>query len=128
MHLDGDKAASTSYDFQDELIAVFRTEMKRKDDEYVRLLKRQADDVTALITAMEEQYAQLQGAHKEEVEEVEEAYNQVGVPFGEVVVFGRGPHGPAYRPRVLWYYVAVTDGVLVVSTIVRCPLQRAFAW
>jgi hypothetical protein len=51
--------------------------LKGKDEEYVKLLKRQAADVDSLLGAMARQLADLAAAYREELENVERALLQV---------------------------------------------------
>lgn len=54
-----------------------RSVLKRKDEEYVKLLKRQAADTDTLLGAMARQLADLAAAYREELENVERALLQV---------------------------------------------------
>lgn len=58
--------------------ADIRGVLKSKDEEYVKLLKRQAADVDTLLGAMSRQMADLAAAYREELENVERALLQVG--------------------------------------------------
>jgi hypothetical protein len=60
--------------------ADIRCVLKGKDEEYVKLLKRQAADVDMLLGAMARQLADLAAAYREELENVERALLQVGAP------------------------------------------------
>lgn len=57
--------------------ADIRAALKSKDEEYVKLLKRQAADVDTLVGAMSRQLADLVSAYREELENVERALLQV---------------------------------------------------
>jgi hypothetical protein len=59
------------------LAADIRGVLKGKDEEYVKLLKRQAADVDTLLGAMARQLADLAAAYREELENVERALLQV---------------------------------------------------
>ena len=63
-------------DSKDKLIQEFKLEIKGKDDEYVKALKKQAEDVDFLLERMGRQFATLRKAFEEEIEEVETAYMQ----------------------------------------------------
>ena len=56
------------------LIAEFQQELKAKDDEYVKYLKKQAEDVDLLLERMEEQARMLAKAYREELGEIEKAF------------------------------------------------------
>jgi dynein regulatry complex protein 1 len=62
---------------KDKLIGDIRGELKKKDDEYVKILKRQAEDVSLLLQYMSQQYIDMQTGYREELDEVEQAYLQV---------------------------------------------------
>eukprot|EP00227_Mantoniella_beaufortii_P020533 CAMPEP_0197588540 /NCGR_PEP_ID=MMETSP1326-20131121/9790_1 /TAXON_ID=1155430 /ORGANISM="Genus nov. species nov., Strain RCC2288" /LENGTH=456 /DNA_ID=CAMNT_0043153381 /DNA_START=206 /DNA_END=1573 /DNA_ORIENTATION=+ len=59
---------------KDKLIAEIKNELKAKDDEYVKSLKRQAEDIDALLLHMGQQFKDLQTAYLEELEEIEQAF------------------------------------------------------
>eukprot|EP00899_Mesostigma_viride_P006912 jgi/Mesvir1/16221/Mv08475-RA.1 len=61
---------------KDRLIADIKAELKLKDDEYVKALKRQAEDVDALLGHMGKQFRELQASYAEELEEIEAAFLQ----------------------------------------------------
>ena len=46
-------------------------ELKSKDDQYVKDLKKQADDIDLMIERMDEQVKQLTKANRDELEQVE---------------------------------------------------------
>lgn len=51
--------------------------LKGKDEDYVKLLKRQAADVDTMLAAMGHQLSQMTAAYREELENVERALLQV---------------------------------------------------
>ena len=59
---------------KDRRIREFLTELKNKDEEYQKMLKRQSHDINLFIKKMREQYIQLQGKYEEQLDQVEEAY------------------------------------------------------
>ena len=50
---------------KDKLINDIKLELKAKDDEYVKSLKRQAEDIDALLMHMGSQFKELQAAYLE---------------------------------------------------------------
>lgn len=56
------------------LKAEFQEELKAKDELYVRHLKRQAEDVDLLLERMEEQTRSLMRTYREELGEIEQAF------------------------------------------------------
>jgi hypothetical protein len=60
--------------------ADIRNALKSKDDDYVKLLKRQAADVDTLLSAMGQQLSLMTTAYREELENVESVLMQVGGP------------------------------------------------
>lgn len=69
--------------------AEIKTELKKKDDEFVKTLKRQAEDIDTLLHYMSCQFVEMQGAFKAEMEEIESAFLQVGTPLTPVILFMR---------------------------------------
>lgn len=61
---------------KDQLIADFTAQLKRKDDEYVKALAAQADDIDAFLQRMGEQFAGQRAACEDELEEMENAFMQ----------------------------------------------------
>ncbi|XP_052761400.1 dynein regulatory complex protein 1-like [Mya arenaria] len=61
-------------DEKNKLINDFQQELKSKDDQYVKDLKKQADDVDLMIERMEEQIKNLTKALREEMKEIEMAF------------------------------------------------------
>ncbi|KXZ47783.1 hypothetical protein GPECTOR_33g665 [Gonium pectorale] len=61
---------------KDKLIGEVRGELKKKDDEFVKTLKRQAEDVDTLLQYMSRQFVEVQNAFKEELDEIENAFLQ----------------------------------------------------
>ena len=59
---------------KDRLIAEIKNELKAKDDEYVKALKRQAEDIDQLLLHMGQQFKDMQAAYLEELEEIEQAF------------------------------------------------------
>jgi dynein regulatry complex protein 1 len=59
---------------KDSLIQEFRLELKGKDEEYVKSLKQQGEDITQLIARMRKQYQDLQHEYASELSQIEEAF------------------------------------------------------
>ena len=59
---------------KDRLIESFRGELKRKDDEYIKAIKKQREQVDRLLEGMEEQYVELEKQYSEELDRVEHAF------------------------------------------------------
>ena len=60
---------------KDRLIADFQRQLRAKDEEYVRALRQQSEDVHALLVRIRQEFAELQEAYDKEVEAIEDAYN-----------------------------------------------------
>lgn len=67
-------ACDAMRDEKDKLINDFQQELKCKDDQYVRDLKKQADDVDLALERMEKQVKTIMKAYREELEEIEKAF------------------------------------------------------
>mmetsp|Transcript_5457 Transcript_5457/g.9456 ORF Transcript_5457/g.9456 Transcript_5457/m.9456 type:complete len:705 (-) Transcript_5457:793-2907(-) len=61
---------------KDKLIHEIKTELKKKDDEFVKTLKRQAEDIDTLLHYMSCQFVEMQSAFKAELEEIETSFLQ----------------------------------------------------
>ncbi len=61
---------------KDALIEEFNEELRRKDGEYVKALRKQAQDVTQLLAYMKEQTTALQRTYTEELQNIERAFVQ----------------------------------------------------
>ncbi|KAG1659692.1 hypothetical protein FOA52_004331 [Chlamydomonas sp. UWO 241] len=61
---------------KDRLIGDIKTELKRKDDEFVKTLKRQAEDIDSLLQYMSRQFVEMQASYKEELTDIETAFLQ----------------------------------------------------
>lgn len=64
---------------KDEIVAAMRTQLHEKDDEYVRMLKQQGEDVDQLLLNMGKQLDEMQTAYRNELAQIDEAYMQVCV-------------------------------------------------
>jgi len=61
---------------KDRLIKEFKAELKAKDDEYIKSLKKQAEDIDLLLERMGKQFAALRKAFEDELEQVETSFMQ----------------------------------------------------
>lgn len=62
---------------QDNLISEFQTKLKEKDEEYVKALRRQTEEVDGLVERMGSSYAELRSAYEQELQQIEDAFLQV---------------------------------------------------
>jgi len=67
-------ACDAMRDEKDKLINDFQQELKSKDDQYVRDLKKQAEDVDLILERMEDQVKTIMRGYREELEEIEKAF------------------------------------------------------
>ena len=67
-------ACSEMRDEKDKLINEFQQELKAKDDQYVKHLKKQAEDVDLVLERMEEQAKTLMKAYHEELTQIEKSF------------------------------------------------------
>merc|ERR1719213_460020 len=68
------EACQTIIDAKDRRIREFETELKNKNDEYVRVLKQMQADVSTLIQKMVAQSQQLRTEYKEQLDSIENAF------------------------------------------------------
>jgi len=67
-------ACDAMIDEKNKLINEFQMELKAKDDQYVKDLKKQAEDVDLLIERMDEQVKELTKADRQEITQIEKAF------------------------------------------------------
>lgn len=67
-------ACDNMIDEKNKLIHDFQQELKSKDDQYVKDLKKAAEDVDLMVERMEEQMKQLTKAYREELTQIEKAF------------------------------------------------------
>ena len=65
---------------KDSLIRQFQLELKAKDEEYVKMLKRQAEDVSVLLERMGGQFSKMNDAYEEEMQRVDGVYTRIYKP------------------------------------------------
>ena len=61
---------------KEQLIQEMKAELKGKDDDYVKSLKRQADDIDLMNSHMSQQFKDMQKSYHEELIEIENAFLQ----------------------------------------------------
>lgn len=59
---------------KDKIIQEFQLELKSKDDQYVKDLKKQAEDIDLIIERMNAQIKNLQKAYREELSKIDQAF------------------------------------------------------
>ncbi|XP_044181862.1 LOW QUALITY PROTEIN: dynein regulatory complex protein 1-like [Acropora millepora] len=67
-------ACDNMIDEKNKLIHDFQQELKSKDDQYVKDLKKAAEDVDLMVERMDEQMKQLTKAFREELTQIEKAF------------------------------------------------------
>jgi len=60
---------------KDELIKAFMEQLKNKDEEYVKALKKQNDDVDDLIKAMRKQFIDMRNDYSDQLNIIENNFN-----------------------------------------------------
>jgi len=61
---------------KDRRIRDFQTELKNKDEEYVKMLKQQSTDITGLIKGKRDQYHMLRQNYEKQLEDIEGAFDK----------------------------------------------------
>ena len=59
------------------MIADLNRELKGSEDEYVKTLKKQYDDLEILAQRMEEQYKTMDGAYRQEIKQIVTALGKI---------------------------------------------------
>jgi dynein regulatory complex protein 1 len=70
-------ACDTIIASKDAIVAAMRSQLHDKDDEYVRMLKQQGEDVDLLLLNMGKQLEEMQTAYRNELAQIDDAYMQV---------------------------------------------------
>lgn len=59
---------------KDSLVSDFMLQLRKKDEEYVRALRQQAEDVDELLSKIRTEYKTIQGEYDKELDSIEDAY------------------------------------------------------
>ena len=70
------EACKAIIDSKDTLIKQFMEQLKQKDDEYVKALKKQGEDIEKLIEAMRKQFFEMRLQYARELNEIEGAFRK----------------------------------------------------
>mmetsp|Transcript_28105 Transcript_28105/g.72718 ORF Transcript_28105/g.72718 Transcript_28105/m.72718 type:complete len:672 (-) Transcript_28105:163-2178(-) len=68
------EACNQIIDAKERRIREFQIELRNKDEEYVKVLKQQSEDITTLISKMRAQYHELRDSYEEQLEQIESAF------------------------------------------------------
>ena len=61
---------------KDDIIKEFQRQLRSKDEEYVRTLRKQSDDVSDLLARIRKEFIGMQGEYGRETEAIEDAYTE----------------------------------------------------
>lgn len=67
-------ACATILVSKDKLIADFQLEIRAKDEEYVKSLQKQRDEIEELIARMTEQFSELRSSYEVELGHIEDSF------------------------------------------------------
>ena len=59
---------------KDDLIIDFQQQLRGKDEEYVRTIRQQTDDIDQLIARIRKEFRELKGEYEKELDAIEDAY------------------------------------------------------
>lgn len=59
---------------KDDIIKEFQCQLRGKDEEYVKTLRKQSADVAELLTRIRREFVDMQGEYAKEIEAIEDAY------------------------------------------------------
>lgn len=71
---DQKKACAEIIHSKDALIVDFQVHLKAKDEEYVKALKQQSEDVIELLRRMRTEFREIQGEYEVEIDAIEDAF------------------------------------------------------
>ncbi len=63
-------------DSKNGLIALFKDDLRKKDDDYRRILKDEQEDVETIVSRMRQQFYKLRNMYLSELNEIEHKYDQ----------------------------------------------------
>ncbi len=63
-------------DSKNGLIALFKDDLRKKDDDYRRILKDEHEDVETIVSRMRQQFYKLRNMYLSELNEIEHKYDQ----------------------------------------------------
>ena len=66
---------------KDEIIAEFQRQLRAKDEEYVRSLRVQADDIEGLVTRIRREFSELREEYEKEMAAITQAYEDERLQF-----------------------------------------------
>lgn len=67
------------------MIADLNRELKGSEDEYVKTLKKQYDDLEILAQRMEEQYKTMDGAYRQEIKQIVTALGNIIIRIFKII-------------------------------------------
>ena len=70
-------ACDTIIASKDAIVTSVRAQLREKDDEYVRMLKQQGEDIDLLLLNMGKQVEDMQTAYQDQLAQIDDAYMQV---------------------------------------------------
>eukprot|EP00396_MALV-II-16_sp_LP-1_P000175 gene175-64_t len=70
------EACASILEGKDRRIREFITELKNKDEEYQKMLKRHANDINDMLKKMREQYVSMQSGYETQLDKIETSYAQ----------------------------------------------------
>ena len=85
-------ACDTIIASKDAIVAAMRGQLHQKDDEYVRMLKQQGEDVDLLLLNMGKQLEEMQTAYRDELAQIDVAYMQVHTTRSKRLTLGLWNH------------------------------------
>lgn len=114
-------ACDTIIASKDAIVAAMRAQLHQKDDEYVRMLKQQGEDVDLLLLNMGKQLEEMQTAYRDELAQIDDAYMQVHTPpcysLTVYITSQQKPHHPALTSLI----------PQVTSTLGKQPTNKILA-
>jgi dynein regulatory complex protein 1 len=69
-------ACNTIIQSKDELIANFQMQLRGKDEEYVRTVRKQGEDIDQLLARIRQEFRELQTEYETEFEAIDDAYTE----------------------------------------------------
>ena len=72
---------------KDDLIHDFQSQLKKKDEEYIHTLKKQAEDIETMMSTIRTEYVDLQSEYENELSLIEVEKEKISIYYNYFVLY-----------------------------------------
>lgn len=72
---------------KDDLIHEFQSQLKKKDEEYIHTLKKQAEDIETMMNTIRTEYVDLQSEYENELSLIEVEKEKISIYYNYFVLY-----------------------------------------